>query len=101
MVSSRPEAEWDDTERAWMLGLAAYEATLCPLCGLPSDVCQSPESEGLAEAGLPVRCHVATARMQRREEYKEASHAGALLWPAGLRQSVQRGSSGETPSSVQ
>lgn len=101
MVASRPEAEWDDTERAWMLGLAAYEATLCPLCGLPSDVCQSPESEGLAEAGLPVRCHVATARMQRQEEYKEASHAGALLWPAGLRQSVQRGSSGEMPSREQ
>ena len=101
MVSSRPEAEWDDTERAWMLDLAAYEATLCPMCGLPSDVCQSPESEGLAEAGLPVRCHVSTARMQRQEEYKEASHAGALLWPAGLRQSAQRGSSGETPSSEQ
>lgn len=84
-----------------MLGLAAYEATLCPMCGLPSDVCQSPESEGLAEAGLPVRCHVATARMQRQEEYKEASHAGALLWPAGLRQSAQRGSSGEAPSSEQ
>ena len=101
MISSRPEAEWDEAERAWMRDLAAYEATLCPLCGLPSEQCQAPEAESLAEAGLPVRCHVATARMQRQEEYKEASHAGALLWPAGLRQSVQRGSSGETPSSVQ
>ena len=68
-----------------MRDLAAYEATLCPLGGLPSEPCQAPEAESLAEAGLPVRCHVATARMQRREEYKEASHAGALLWPAGLR----------------
>lgn len=101
MVSSRPEAEWDDTERAWMLGLAAYEATLCPMCGLPSKQCQSMEAENLAEAGLPRRCHVATARMRRAEEYKDASHPGALIYPAGLRQSVQRGSSGETPSSVQ
>lgn len=101
MISSRPEAEWDDTERAWMLGLAAYEATLCPLCGLPSDQCQSADAEALAEAGLPIRCHVATARAQRAEEYKDAKYSGALLWPAGLRQSVQRGSSGETPSSVQ
>ena len=101
MVASRPEAEWDETERAWMRDLAAYEATLCPMCGLPSEQCQSAAAENLAYAGLPVRCHVATARMQRQEEYKEASHAGALLWPAGLRQSVQRGSSGETPSSVQ
>ena len=101
MVSSRPEAEWDDTERAWMRDLAAYEATLCPLCGLPSEQCQSAAAENLAYAGLPVRCHVATARTQRVEEYKDAKHSGALLWPAGLRQSAQRGSSGETPSSVQ
>lgn len=101
MVASRPEAEWDDTERAWMRDLAAYEATLCPMCGLPSEQCQSAAAENLAEAGLPVRCHVATARMQRQEEYKEAKYSGALLWPAGLRQSAQRGSSGEAPSSVQ
>ena len=31
----------------------------------------------------------------------EAKYSGALLWPAGLRQSAQRGSSGEAPSSVQ
>ena len=85
MVSSRPEAEWDDTERAWMRDLAAYEATLCPMCGLPSEQCQSAAAENLAYAGLPVRCHVATARMQRVEEYKDAKHSGALLWPAGLR----------------
>lgn len=101
MVASRPEAEWDDTERAWMRDLAEHEAALCPLCGLPSDQCQSADAEALAEAGLPIRCHVATARAQRAEEYKDAKHSGALLWPAGLRQSVQRGSSGETPSSVQ
>ena len=102
MVSSRPEAEWDETERAWVRDLAAYEQSqICPLCGMPSDVCQAPEAENLAEAGVPIRCHVTTARMRRQEEYKDTEHSGALLWPAGLRQSVQRGSSGETPSSVQ
>lgn len=85
MVASRPEAEWDDTERAWMLSLAAYEASLCPLCGLPSEQCQAIEAENLAYAPTPTRCHVATARMQRTEEYKDAKHPGALLYPAGLR----------------
>lgn len=85
MVSSRPEVEWDDTERAWMLGLAAYEATLCPMCGLPSEQCQSPEAERLSYAGVPNRCHVATARMQRAEDYKESPHPGALVYPTGLR----------------
>lgn len=85
LVSSRPEVEWDDTERAWMLGLAEYEATLCPLCGLPTDQCQSAAAENLAEAGIPIRCHVATARAQRTEEYKDAKQASALLFPAGLR----------------
>lgn len=88
LVSSRPEVEWDDTERAWMLGLAEYEAGLCPLCGLPSDQCQSADAEALAEAGLPVRCHVATARAQRAEEYKDAKQGSALLFPAGLREPV-------------
>lgn len=88
LVSSRPEVEWDDTERAWMLGLAEYEETLCPLCGLPSEQCQAASAENLAEAGLPIRCHVATARAQRAEKYKDAEQASALLFPARLREPV-------------
>lgn len=68
-----------------MLGLAEYEASLCPLCGLPAAQCQATSAENLAEAGLPVRCHVATARMQMSEGYKDAKQPGALLYPAGLR----------------
>lgn len=86
LVSSQPEAEWDDTERAWMLALDEYDASLCPLCGMPSEACQSPEAEDQATAGLPTRCHVTTARLQRQEGYKDASHPGALLWPAGMAQ---------------
>lgn len=85
MVSSRPEPEWDETERAWMLALDEYDATLCPLCGMPSDLCQDASAEGRAEAGLPVRCHVTTARMQRAEEYADAKQGGALLYSARLK----------------
>ena len=36
------ESEWDGTERAWMLALHDYEASLCPACGLPADECHDP-----------------------------------------------------------
>lgn len=85
MVSSRPEVEWDETERAWMLALDEYEAGLCPMCGLPSELCQDPSAEGRAEAGLPIRCHVTTARIQRQDEYADVKQGGALIYTAGLR----------------
>lgn len=85
MVSSRPEVEWDETERAWMLALDEYDASLCPLCGLPRTECQDPSAENRAEAGMPVRCHVSTARIRRQEEYADAKQGGALLYGAGLR----------------
>lgn len=84
MVSSRPEVEWDETERAWMLALDEYDASLCPLCGLPRSECQDPSAENRAEAGAPIRCHVTTARIRAQEADKRAE-SGALLWPAGLR----------------
>lgn len=73
--------EWDETEREWMRSLAAYEQTLCPLCGLPRDVCQSPD----AELKLKSDVHVcwATAHMQIaadtwRKNNKDSPVSGAL-----------------------
>lgn len=51
LVSSQPEVEWDEDERAWMLALGAYRSGLCPVCGGPSDECQSPETLEEARSG--------------------------------------------------
>lgn len=45
-----------------MRALADYEATLCPLCGLPRNICQSPEAELRMHSDVSV-CW-ATAHMQ-------------------------------------
>lgn len=88
MVASRPEVEWDDTERGWFLALADYRATLCPLCGGPRDECMSPEAETAYEAALPVRCHKTTAlrRGQKARQDKPGEHDDALLWGVQRRQ---------------
>lgn len=83
LVSSRPEVEWDETERAWMLALETWKSErLCPLCGQPREVCQAPETEFALEVPLPTRCHVTTA--VRRAQEARAKHPGehddALLW---------------------
>lgn len=88
MVSSRPEAEWDDAERAWMLALDTWKTDrVCPLCGLAREVCQAPETEFALDVGLPTRCHVTTAI--RRAQAARAKHPGehddALLWSAQVR----------------
>lgn len=89
MVTSRPEVEWDDTEREWMLALAEWEATeVCPMCGWPKDVCQARESENALEVPPPTRCHVVTA-IRRAQEARQsgpaAKHDDALIWGAQLK----------------
>lgn len=81
-MASRPEVEWDETERGWMLGLERYRETLCPLCGGPRDECQSPEAENAYEGSLPIRCHKTTAMRRTQDARKDnkAEHPDALLW---------------------
>lgn len=74
MVSSRPEPEWDDTERDWMLALADVraqeEADRCSMCGLPLAICRAKSAEG----SVPVdaeRCHVTTAVVRTREQFEK------------------------------
>lgn len=89
LVSSQPEPEWDDTERAWMIALEQYRANeLCPLCGRPKSICQDPEAEFAVTVPPPTRCHITTAQRRAQQSYMEGPHADypeALLWGIGLK----------------
>ena len=79
LVSSWTEPEWDEVEVGWMLALAEYRDSLCPLCGGPKDICQAPEFTYNFGFAPPVRCRVATALDESREQHKDTKHASALL----------------------
>ena len=85
-LTSQPEPEWDDTQRAGMLGLAEYRATeQCPTCGGPKWVCQAPEAETGWEAALPTRCHITTTVRRAQKAYADSNPAAfpeALSWGA-------------------
>lgn len=79
------EPEWDATERDWMLALAEYEATLCPGCGLPDDICKSGEM-GLDHTARVCwgSAHRRIAEQQWRESHPDSKFADCLLtsvWP--------------------
>ena len=82
LVSSTPEPEWSEDDRAWMLALAYYRATRCPVHGGDIAECTSEDAEGAYEVPPPTRCHVATALLQAQAGYAETKHPGALLWHA-------------------
>ena len=54
MVASRPETEWDDWQRGWMLALFEYRASRCPGCG-----------QNVAESMAPEGAHVWRAQSRR------------------------------------
>jgi hypothetical protein len=61
------DPEWDDETRSLALGMAAYEAALCPSCNRPESICQNPENDGRFIVRDPIRCHVTTALSLRRD----------------------------------
>lgn len=72
-MSSTPDVEWDDIERQWMEGRQYYyDVILCPLCGLPKEVCRAYETDGFVSVEAE-RCHVtaAIARKQRANQKDE------------------------------
>ncbi|MBT1171267.1 hypothetical protein [Bifidobacterium sp. SO4] len=76
------EPEWDDTERAWMLALADYEASLCPSCGLPKSECSTPDAEFRIHADAHIcwtTAHQQQALRQWREEHADSQWADALV----------------------
>lgn len=61
--------EWDETERDWMLALDDWEHELCPLCGLPRDVCEDPRAE-FDLAAEPVICWGTAHRIQAARQWE-------------------------------
>lgn len=69
-----------------MLGLQAYRASLCPMCGLPTEVCSAPENEGKFKVEGPIRCHKTTALIVAGKKL-DPNHpnAEALMFGASLK----------------
>lgn len=81
-MSSRPEVEWDDGERDWMLSLAEVrrrdKADACHLCGLPKEVCRAKSTEKEIAVEFE-RCHVATAVAKMQESLSQESSGFAAV----------------------
>jgi len=83
LVSSRPEPEWTDDERAWLLALADYRRLLCPCgCGHLAEESLNPANDGRFRVGPPTRCHARTATVQAAKGYEESAAPAALLFSA-------------------
>ncbi len=65
------EAEWDETQRAWMLALDQYEKSLCPGCKGDVHETFDPENDG-AWIAEPWRCHRCTAIDVGADAYVES-----------------------------
>lgn len=76
------EPEWDDEERDYMLALAAWEDTRCPLCGGDAEDCQSPEAEARFQGVPPTRCHRTDAIIRYQDKAGDYPRSRALLWAA-------------------
>lgn len=79
------EPEWDEHERVLMIGLTAYEDTLCPVCKGPADECQTVEAEREWEGTPPVRCHKTDAILRYQEKAGESERPRALMYGAKRR----------------
>lgn len=53
--------EWTEEDRALLLALVAYEATLCPGCGQPQHLAWHAHTQEEWDAGALV-CHACTAK---------------------------------------
>lgn len=90
LVASRPEVEWDDTERAWMLALEEYRSDLlCECgCGFPKKISQAPETEFSVEVPPPTRCHIRTALAADQKAAEDRPTPEGLIWGVRLRPEV-------------
>lgn len=80
------EPEWDEQERDYMIALQAFEDSLCPVCGGPTEECQSPEAEWEWQGTPPTRCHRTDAVLRYQESIqKQLDRPRALTWHAEKR----------------
>lgn len=61
ITSSVLVSPWTPEDNALLLGLARYEESLCPGCGVPKEHAWHAELEGWWEDGAAVVCHACTA----------------------------------------
>lgn len=61
-------AEWTEEDRAALLGLEMYEATLCPGCQQPREVAWHADAEGEYDA-VTFKCHGCSAKQGRQAVY--------------------------------
>jgi len=91
--------EWTHDDRALALGLAAYEAGLCPGCRHPLAETTAPEAEERFVPGAPTRCHRCTAASQAASVHRTDYHPSAVFY--GVRvvdRPVQAELDGSTPT---
>lgn len=62
-----------------MIALAVYRDGLCPLCGLPLEVCTSHEDEGPDFQVRRRRCRATDAKLAAQGE-SQTDRPGAVLW---------------------
>lgn len=86
LVSSTPEAEWDETEVEWMLALERWRReNLCSLCGYPVEVCQAPYGTFVYGTEPPARCMVTDALRSAQHERRGEKNSDALIWRPRVR----------------
>lgn len=81
LVSSQPEAEWDEQEQAWMLALAERESLTCTGCGgwLPETT--ALEHDGRYKPPTPIRCHCCDALGIAQKVRGDKERPQAQRWP--------------------
>ena len=97
---TRREAEWDRGERAWMLGLDYYEATLCRKCGHalhestdPEHDPDNPAASHRYQAEDPTECFACKTLMRSEKKWAKDNPdlAPALIHTAVLIERPKRG----------
>lgn len=79
------DVEWDDTERAKMLALAAYEASLCA-CGFPEHLADEDPDLRLTVRVCPVCAGLAkAARIQSKSDQAAVAALGKTPAPEAER----------------
>jgi ferredoxin len=74
------EPEWTDLDRDEMLALAMHRDSLCPLCGMPLEVCTSHADTGPEFTVRRRRCRATDERLAAQADSTNTDRPGAVLW---------------------
>jgi hypothetical protein len=87
LIGSTPETEWDETQQAYILALAAYRRRICGGCGGDLEETTAPENEDRYKAELPLQCHRCKEFARVQERYRDEPHSHTFLHVVRLRPS--------------